>query len=86
VKTRQVKTKLPDDFEISDDIRRWATEKGHGQLEARLEHFVGYCRANGKTYLDWDQAFQNAVRDDWAKLNGKPGAQTDQRSIFAGAV
>jgi hypothetical protein len=33
-----------------------------------LAHFVGYVKANGKTYADWDQALMNAIRGDWAKL------------------
>lgn len=59
---------LPEDFGISDRVREWAADKGHDRLEERLVHFVGYARANGKSYADWDQGFMNAIRDDWAKL------------------
>ena len=59
---------LPEDFTISDRVRAWATAKGFDHLEKRLEHFAGYARANAKKYADWDQAFMNAIRDDWAKL------------------
>jgi hypothetical protein len=68
-KKKPVKTPLPENFGISDEIRRWASEKGYTRLEKRLEHFVGWARARGARYADWDQAFQNSVRDDWAKLN-----------------
>lgn len=61
-------TSIPEDFTISDRVRRWAAEKGHDRLEARFEHFVGQARAKGYTYLDWDEAFMNAIRDNWAKL------------------
>lgn len=64
-------TQLPADFCISDRVGVWAKEHEHQNLAARLEHFVGYAKANGKTYADWDAAFMNAIRDDWAKL-GKP--------------
>ena len=70
---RKKKIPLPADFCISDSLRNWAEKHGYGQLEARLEHFVGYAKANGKHYMDWEQAFQNAIRDDWAKLNGRNG-------------
>jgi hypothetical protein len=59
---------LPAGFAVSDQVRAWAAEKGFDRLEERLEHFIGYAKANGKTYADWGQAFRNAIRDDWAKL------------------
>lgn len=67
---------LPADFSISERVRAWAEEKGHRRLEARLEHFVGYAKRSGKKYVDWDEAFMSAVREDWAKL----GAQEPLRS------
>lgn len=62
------KTRLPEGFAISDRVRTWAAEQKFGDLARHLEHFVGYCRANGKAYVDWDQAFMNAIRADWAGL------------------
>jgi len=59
---------IPDGFGISERVRAWAEAKQHQNLEAHLEHFVGYAVATGKTYADWDQAFMNAVRDNWAKI------------------
>lgn len=67
-----VKRPLPHDFAISDRVRAWAADKGHTRLDERLEHFVGKAKANGYRYADWDEAFMTAVRDDWAKLDGKP--------------
>ena len=69
-KTRAKKRSIPDDFNVSDQVKTWAQEHGHSRLDERLTHFVGYAKANGKLYLDWDQAFQNAIRDNWAKLEG----------------
>lgn len=65
---RTRKTSLPDGFDISEPVRAWAERNGYGQLQARLDHFIGYVKANGKTYANWDQALMNAIRDDWAKL------------------
>lgn len=65
---------LPDGFGVSPRVSAWAAEKGHGRLPERLEHFVGYAKRNGKTYVDWDEAFMGAIREDWAKLNGRPFA------------
>lgn len=67
-----VETPLPDDFGLSERVRSWAAEKGFDRLDERLEHFIGYIRAKGKRYVNWDDAFMNAIRGDWAKLNGKP--------------
>lgn len=66
---------LPDGFGISDRVREWAAEKGHTQLAERLEHFTGYAKRNGRRYADWDEALMNAVREDWAKLNGQRSGQ-----------
>lgn len=62
------KKPIPKNFGISDRVRKWAKEKGFGQLEKHLEHFVGVSKAKGYSYSDWDQAFMNAIRNDWAKL------------------
>lgn len=66
------KIPLPPGFGISDAVRAWATVKGHTNLEARLEHFIGWAKSKGHKYADWDQTFQNAIRDDWAKLGDRP--------------
>lgn len=69
--TRPPKTPIPDDFAISPTVRQWAAEHGHDRLDERLQHFVGKAKANGYRYADWDQALQNAIRDDWAALNNR---------------
>lgn len=70
------KTELPVGFAVSDQVREWAAKNHHGRLDAHLQHFVGYAKANGAKYADWDQAFMNAIRSNWAKLpavNGHSG-------------
>lgn len=69
-KRKTKKTPLPANFRISERVQKWAAENGHNQLQERLEHFCGYCRAHGATYVDHDEAFMNAIRSDWANLNG----------------
>lgn len=63
------KTPLPDGFCISDRVRSWAFERGYTSLDLHFENFVGACKAKGYTYIDWDEGFMGAVRNDWAKLN-----------------
>jgi hypothetical protein len=64
------KTSMPDDFCVSDRVKAWAAEKGHTRLNEHLEAFQAKVRANGYTYIDWDSAFMEAIRNDWAKLSG----------------
>jgi len=74
---RKQKFSMPEDFGVSERVKRWATEErakagvGYDRLEERLKHFRGYAIANGAEYVNWDQAFMNAIAGDWAKLNGK---------------
>jgi hypothetical protein len=65
------KTALPDDFGISERVRSWAAAKGYGQLDEHLEAFKRKARAKAYTYASWDEAFMEAIREDWAKLRGR---------------
>jgi len=81
VKPRE--TPIPDDFAVSDRVVTWAASKGFTNLEQHLEHFVSYARRKGATYVDWDEALMNAIRNDWAKLKPASLALSDP---FAGAI
>jgi len=71
-RTRKARaTSLPEGFAISDSVKAWAAEKGFSSLDAHLEHFVGYAKAGGKQYVDWDAALMNAIRGNWAKVPGQ---------------
>lgn len=65
------KTSMPEGFGVSERVRKWADGKGFGQLQEHLEAFIRKARARGYTYVDWDDAFMEAIREDWAKLRGK---------------
>ena len=75
-KSKSVLRTLPDDFCISDQVKKWATENNHHNLEMHLDRFVEYAKSNGKKYADWDSAFKRAIREDWGKVN-KPVYQTN---------
>lgn len=49
-------------------MREWAADKGHVRLDEHLEFFIGRAKSKGYVYADWDQAFMNAIRDNWAKV------------------
>ena len=75
---------LPDGFCVSDNVKKWARENGHDMLQERLAHFTDWALASGKTYVDWDRAFMNAIRGDWARLNGKQTKLKDISGIRRG--
>ncbi|WP_439891578.1 hypothetical protein ACS7SF_02760 [Ralstonia sp. 25C] len=62
------KTAMPPDFGISPRVSEWACAKGYGNLTAHLESFRAKCHAKGYRYADWDSAFMEAIRADWAGL------------------
>jgi hypothetical protein len=62
------KTTIPDGFDISERVKAWAEEKGHSHLADHLDSFRSKCRAKGYTYVDWDDAFMEAVRKNWANV------------------
>jgi hypothetical protein len=66
------KTAMPDDFGISDQVRQWGQKNGHGNLEAHLDAFRRKVAAKGYKYVDWDAAFMEAVRENWAKIDNTP--------------
>lgn len=55
-------------FEPSERIKTYCAKRGETQLKAHMVYFVGYAKANGKQYADWDQALINAIRCDWAGI------------------
>ena len=65
---KKAKTSLPKDFSISDQVKAWAEKNNHQNLDKHLDSFVLKAKAKNYQYVDWDSAFMNAVRDDWAKL------------------
>ncbi len=81
---KPAETPLPEDFKPSESTLAWAAKKGYTRLDDHLEHFIGVAKAKGYRYADWQSAFQNAVRSNWAKINGNESpAGTDH---FRGAI
>lgn len=65
------KRSLPTDFKISKNVQAWAAEKGIQNLPAHYEYFIDCAKAKGYQYVDWDSAFMNAIKGDWAKVGFK---------------
>lgn len=73
-KRKSQETPIPEGFGISERVSKWAAAKGHGQLQEHLESFIGKAKAKDYRYVDWDEAFMGAIRDDWAKLRDRRAA------------
>ncbi|MFC5524030.1 hypothetical protein [Polaromonas jejuensis] len=67
-KAKGVKTGMPAEFGVSDRVKAWAKEKGFDRLDEHLDAFKRKVAAKGYTNVSWDDAFMEAVREDWAKL------------------
>ena len=64
------KVSLPSDFAVSSRVSAWATKKGFDRLPDHLDAFRRKAEMNAYRYADWDLAFMEAIREDWAKLRG----------------
>ncbi len=64
-------TRIPDDFCISERVTKWAAEKGFDRLDEHLDAFVRKAKMKAYKYTDWDLAFMEAIREDWAKIRGR---------------
>jgi len=75
-------TKLPDDFAVSERVQIWAEQKGYTQLDEHLESFRLKCEAMEYRYRNWDSAFMEAIRADWAGLrrNGTRPSQLEHNT------
>jgi len=70
-KAKTAKTQIPEDFEISERVRVWAAKGGFTMLEQHLDAFSRKCKAKAYENVSWDDAFMEAIREDWAKLRGR---------------
>lgn len=79
-KRKKSNVSIPEDFGISDAVRAWAAEHNYGELERHLDAFRLKCEAKGYRYANWDKAFMEAVRADWAGLRSGGKQAGNQRA------
>jgi len=66
-------TLIPDDFSVSERVIEWANKNKYYNLEKHLDSFVLKAKSKGYKYIDWDSAFMNAIRGNWAGIqNNNP--------------
>lgn len=72
-------TRLPPDFPLTDDMRRWASEKvPRLDLDYAHEEFCTYWRGEGTPKLDWEQTWRNGMLKAHERLSrlGTPRYQS----------
>jgi hypothetical protein len=78
------KTGAPDEFEISEDLKEWASKAcPNSCLEEETEKFLDHHRAVGSSFKDWDAAWRKWMRNaaEWGSArnnNGRRGPATRQ--------
>ena len=80
-KKQSRKTSLPNNFSVSERVKKWANDKGHTNLDGHLENFILSCKAKDYKYKDWDSAFMNAIHHNWAKINTDKNTVPQQREF-----
>ena len=70
-KDKSRKTTLPKDFFTSQRVIDWAKKNNHFDLDKHLENFVIVCQKQNYKYVDWDSAFMDAIRKNWADVKAK---------------
>jgi hypothetical protein len=80
-------TQMPEGFGAapSERVASWAKEKGYERIDEHLTAFVGKCAAKDYRYADWDAAFMEAIREDWAKLRGPRAAPPPEKAVAQAA-
>ena len=91
-RSQAAKVPLPDDFAASDAVIAWMQREGYGEgVGVHLKAFRLKAAAHEYRYADWDKAFMEAIRADWAgarKMNGRhavialPSAATPDEAVL----
>ena len=73
--TKNYKTKIKDDFRVSDYVRDWSIKNKYTQdaIEKHRMYFVVTCKSNSYEKENWDDFFIKAIVDNWAKLPNPKG-------------
>jgi len=71
---KKPETPMPENFGISEKVKVWALKHGFDRLDEHLEAFKRKVAMKGYTWVDWDAAFMEAIREDWAKLRNQRGS------------
>lgn len=71
-KKKALKTQMPDDFAVSERVSQWAKENKFDRLGEHLDAFKRKSVARAYSFASWDDAFMEAILEDWAKIRTQP--------------
>jgi hypothetical protein len=74
-KKKPLKTPMPENFGLSSAVRDWAMAKGYGKLDEHLDAFKAIVESKAHTYVNWDAALRNCIRQDWGRVRTIVGGQ-----------
>lgn len=60
---------IPENFNISDNVKQWATENKYSFLETHLLYFKSQAKAKKYSSDNWDEYFKTAIIQNWAKVD-----------------
>lgn len=76
------KTRCPDDFVVTEDMRTWASrEHPTVDIDRETSKFRDHHEAKGSTFIDWSKAWKNWVRraEEWAPKQTAPARPNGHR-------
>jgi Helix-turn-helix domain len=83
---------LPDDFKVTDAMRRWAHKTHPGlDIDFETEQFCRYWRGEGRRKKSWVDAWQKWIGDAWKRMqkpasangHGKPAGRPVKQTNYS---
>ena len=68
---------IPDGWQPKPETLQALYAETGADARPHIAPFIDVCRAKNYRYADFDAAFKKCVREDWAKLRGKPLPRAD---------
>jgi uncharacterized protein YdaU (DUF1376 family) len=69
--TKNQERTIPDDFDISEKVKKWAKENNKKNLKKRLDYFKVACKSRGYKKTDWDAYFMQSIMDNWGNIENR---------------
>lgn len=79
------KVQYPETFEVSDEVREWAREKGMPDPDSQLEAFRDHHTSKASRFIDWQAAFRTWLRNQkrWTSKNGNDSIYQESKSDYS---
>jgi hypothetical protein len=74
-------TPIPDDFTVTDAMRRWAHRDGYAptvDIDHATAQFTSHYRSTGDRRKSWPDAWQKWIRDDHQRIRERQDNRTNR--------